>query len=372
MSAQDTTSSRVVLTMPSTYTLTAVEWPEVTSGDDLVALTGDGADLRDGDIAVLTSKVVSKAEGRLVHGERTEAIAAETRRVVARRGSSVIAETRLGLVMAAAGVDASNTPAGTALLLPHDPDESARRLRQDVYATSGRNVGVVITDTAGRAWRMGQTDLAVGCAGLPALHDLDGTLDTHGNRLLVTAAAVADELAAAADLVKGKTTGRPLAIARGFAGFVLPPGEHGPGAASLVRPAADDLFGLGAREAVAAATLRDDPDALDHFPVRTATETAPFRRLLDGWLHDLPAERRRHVQVALTPDDCPSSPDSATWVLRIAVRKDAEPGLLIATGRLVERAETLAAGWRLSAHAHDLPAPNLGWRSVAQICWQDH
>lgn len=357
---------------PRTYTLRGVEWPEVERGDDLVALLTELADLRDGDIAIVTSKVVSKAEGRLVHEERSAAIAAESRRVVARRGASVIAETRHGLVMAAAGVDGSNTPVGTALLLPQDPDGSARRLRHGVLAAAGHNVAVVITDTAGRAWRTGQTDIAVGCAGMPALLDLQGTFDTHGNQLLVTAAAVADELAAAADLVKGKTTGRPLAIARGLAALVLPPGEDGPGAASLLRPAADDLFGLGSREAVAAAALRSDPTALAHFPDRAPTETAPFERLLDSWRHETPEKARAQVDAALTRDDCPTSRSSATWALRVAVHEDADPALLISVGRLLERAETLAAAWRLSAHPHSGRAPAPGWRSIAEICWQDH
>ena len=172
--------------------------PEISAGDDLGALIADAAgDLRDGDIVVVTSKIVSKAEGRTVHQDREAAIDAETVRVVARRGDARIVETRHGLVMAAAGVDASNTPAGTVVLLPEDPDESARRLRKALRARPGARVGVVVTDTLGRAWRMGQTDTAIGAAGIAPMVDYRGTQDSFGNSLEDTLAAVADEIAAA-------------------------------------------------------------------------------------------------------------------------------------------------------------------------------
>ncbi len=237
--------------------------PEIGLGDDLAeALCAHAPALRDGDVVVVTSKVVSKAEGRVVRADRVTAIAAETARVVARRGATTIARTRQGLTLAAAGVDASNTGPGTVVLLPVDPDESARRLRAAVRKLTGRNVAVVVSDTAGRPWREGQTDLAVGCAGLVPLDDHAGRRDPQGNVLSVTAPAVADEVAAAADLTMGKVCGRPVAVVRGLAGRVLPAADHGPGAAALVRDEAADMFALGAHEAVRAAVCRDDAAAL--------------------------------------------------------------------------------------------------------------
>jgi coenzyme F420-0:L-glutamate ligase/coenzyme F420-1:gamma-L-glutamate ligase len=197
---------------------------EVVEGDDLAGLLGAHADLRDGDVLLVTSKVVSKAEGRAVAADKASAVAAETDRVVATRGATMIVRTRAGLVMANAGVDASNTPAGTVVLLPEDPDASARRLRERLAAAGGPNVAVLVTDTFGRAWRTGQTDVAVGAAGLDVLRDYAGRVDEHGNELAVTAPAVADELAGAADLVKGKLAGVPAAVVRGLPGLVLPRG----------------------------------------------------------------------------------------------------------------------------------------------------
>jgi coenzyme F420-0:L-glutamate ligase/coenzyme F420-1:gamma-L-glutamate ligase len=225
---------------------------EVAAGADLAAALLAAVTLQDGDVLVVTSKVVSKAEGRVRSGSREDLLAAETDRTVARRGRTSIVRTHHGLVMAAAGIDASNTEQGSVVLLPVDPDASARRLREAVAAT-GRNVAVLVTDTAGRAWRTGQTDIAVGAAGLDVLHDYAGVLDRHGNELAVTAPAVADEIAAAADLVKRKLDRRPAAVVRGLADLVLPVGDHGPGAVALVRPEEQDMFGLGAHEAVLAA-----------------------------------------------------------------------------------------------------------------------
>jgi coenzyme F420-0:L-glutamate ligase/coenzyme F420-1:gamma-L-glutamate ligase len=245
---------------------------EVASGADLAGLLLAHADLRDGDVLVVTSKVVSKAEGRVVNGDRAAHLASETERVVARRGGTTIVRTRLGLVMAAAGIDASNTVSGTVVLLPRDPDRSALRLREGIgaglgssgggtgggFRRPGPNVAVIVSDTSGRAWRNGQTDIAIGAAGLEVLHDHAGLEDGYGNPLAVTAPAVADELAGAADVVTGKLSRCPAAVVSGLDHLVLPRGQHGPGAAALVRPESGDLFGLGAREAVAAAlTLRD-------------------------------------------------------------------------------------------------------------------
>ncbi|MBI0317165.1 coenzyme F420-0:L-glutamate ligase, partial [Streptomyces javensis] len=197
--------------------------PEVRPGDDLAKLIADAATsdglpgLAHGDVLLVTSKIVSKAEGRAVEAaDREAAIDAETVRVVARRGRTRIVETHHGLVMAAAGVDASNTPSGTILLLPEDPDASARAIRAGLREVLGVEVGVIVTDTFGRPWRNGVTDVAIGAAGVRVLDDLRGGVDAYGNALSATIVATADELAAAGDLVKGKAEGLPVAVLRGL------------------------------------------------------------------------------------------------------------------------------------------------------------
>lgn len=231
--------------------------PEFAPGDGLAALLTDALDaladaggprLAAGDILVLTSKVLSKVEGRVLRAEdREAAIDAETVRVVARRDKLRIVENRLGLVMAAAGVDASNTQPGTVLLLPEDPDRSARELSDALAARYGVRVGVIVSDTFGRVWRAGLVDQAIGAAYLTPVQDLRGATDTHGNALAVTVTAVADELAAAGELVKGKLGGVPVALVRGLGALVSD--EPGPGARALLRPSEEDLFSLGTREA---------------------------------------------------------------------------------------------------------------------------
>ena len=228
---------------------------EVRAGDDLAGLVRAHCALEDGDVVAVTSKVVSKAEGRARSGDREDALAGETARVVARRGPTTIVRTRHGLTLAAAGIDASNVEPGTHLLLPVDPDASARAVREALAAGGGPNVAVLVTDTAGRAWRTGQTDIAVGAAGLVVAESYAGRSDAHGNPLVVTEPAVADELAGAAELATGKLGRRPFAVLRGRPDLVLPRGQHGPGAAALVRPEGADLFGYGAREAVLRALL---------------------------------------------------------------------------------------------------------------------
>lgn len=234
--------------------------PEIEEGADLVLLVASLLSPRDGDVVVVTSKAVAKAEGLVTERPRDEVVAAETARVVARRGALVIARHRLGITLAAAGVDESNVAAGRVVPLPVDPDRSARELRAGLRERTGANVGVVVTDTAGRAWRRGQSDIAVGAAGVAVLESFAGRTDDYGHLLQVTEPAVADELAGAAELAQGKLGRRPFAVVRGRADLVLPPGQDGPGATALVRPDDEDLFGLGAREAVVRALGGDPAD----------------------------------------------------------------------------------------------------------------
>lgn len=229
--------------------------PEVRPGDDLAALVAAAVpDLADGDIVVVTSKVVSKAEGRLVPSPtdaagraaaRAAAVAAQSVRVVAERGPIRIVETPQGFVTAAAGVDASNALPDELLLLPVDPDASARSLRTGLSERLGVSVAVIVSDTFGRPWRHGLVDVAIGVAGMAALRDYRGRRDRHGNELQVTEMADADSLAAAAELVKGKLADVPVAVVRGFPAAA----DDGRGARALLRSAAEDLFRLGTAEA---------------------------------------------------------------------------------------------------------------------------
>lgn len=228
---------------------------EFGTGDDVAAAVLAAAPwIADGDVLVVTSKIFSKTEGRTVPAPtdpderdalRRRLIDEETVRVVARRNRTLITVNRNGLVQAAAGVDGSNIATDRLALLPLDPDASAAGLRARMREL-GRDVAVIVTDTMGRAWRTGQTDVAIGAAGIAVSHAYDGTADSYGNPLIVTEIAVADEIAAAADLVKGKLDGVPVAVVRGLA-----PSDDGSRAAHLVRPIDDDLFPLGAEEAVA-------------------------------------------------------------------------------------------------------------------------
>jgi coenzyme F420-0:L-glutamate ligase/coenzyme F420-1:gamma-L-glutamate ligase len=229
--------------------------PEFRPGDDLAAAICAAAPwLQDGDVVVVTSKVVSKCEGRIVAAPedadqrdalRRRLIDQEAVRVLARKGRTLITANRHGLVQAAAGVDGSNVAATELALLPEDPDASAAELRGELAQRCGADVAVILTDTMGRAWRNGQTDTAIGSAGLPVLHSYAGARDRHGNELLVTEVAVADEVAAAADLVKGKLTGVAVAVVRG-----LTLTDDGSTAAHLLRGGEDDLFWLGTAEAI--------------------------------------------------------------------------------------------------------------------------
>jgi coenzyme F420-0:L-glutamate ligase/coenzyme F420-1:gamma-L-glutamate ligase len=219
--------------------------PEVRPGDVLADLIVAAAAPRPGDVLVVTQKVVSKAEGRLVAidpddlAARRALVEQESVRVLRRRGDLIISETRHGFVCANAGVDLSNVDAGQAALLPLDSDRSARRIRDGIRARAGVEVGVIVSDTFGRAWRNGLTDVAIGCAGVAAIVDLRGTADANGRVMQVTEVAVADELAAAAELVMGKASGVPVAIVRG-----VDPGwlRESSVRDELVRAPAEDLF----------------------------------------------------------------------------------------------------------------------------------
>ena len=230
--------------------------------DDLVAIIGehlsriswpDGASgLLDGDIVVITSKVIAKAEGQIVEAaSRDDAIREQTVRVVATkrtpRGLTTISQTKHGLVLAAAGVDASNTDEGTVVLLPEDSDASAAALRASIEDRFGVRVGVVITDTMGRPWRLGVTDVAIGAAGVQVLDDFTGRTDPYGNTLEMTVVAIADEIAAAVELATGKLAGAPLAVVRGLGHHLTADAAR---ARDVVRPLEEDLFWLGAAEAM--------------------------------------------------------------------------------------------------------------------------
>jgi coenzyme F420-0:L-glutamate ligase/coenzyme F420-1:gamma-L-glutamate ligase len=290
--------------------------PDVGPGDDLAALIATAAPwLADGDVLVVTSKIVSKAEGRLVDVPvdgpereivRDAVLASETARPVARRGPVRIVQTHHGLVMANAGIDASNVDVSQLVLLPKDPDASARSLRQALRERFGLDVAVIVTDTMGRAWRLGLTDVAIGAAGIDAIVDYRGTVDAHGNELNVTQMAVVDELASAGELVKRKSDRVPVAVVRGIAGRA--DGADGEGAAVLVRRADEDLFSLGTAEAMALGH-RNGADVPD------AEEFAPFSFDGPAEIGELPFPRVRPVAglpantaVALAisaPDDAP-------------------------------------------------------------------
>ena len=339
--------------------------PEFRPGDDLAAALAAAAPwLADGDVVVVTSKIVSKVEGRLVTAPvdpeardalRRDLVDAETERVLARRGKTLIVANKLGIVQAAAGVDGSNVRRDELALLPGDPDVSAARLRSAMKTLLGVDVAVVVTDTMGRCWRVGQTDAAIGSAGLTVLHRYGGARDVEGNELHVTEVALADELAAAADLVKGKLGGVPVAVVRGTA-----PVDDGSVARDLIRPLDDDLFFLGTEEALAtgrreAVLLRRSVRDFADVPVD-------------------PAALRRAVGVALTaPAPHHSTPFRFVWVRakrtalldamaerwRADLEGDGRPADEVARrmrrGDLLRRAPELVLPFRTGDGMHDYP-----------------
>lgn len=219
--------------------------PEILPGADLAGMIADAFPLHDADVIVVTQKIVSKAENRFVAVDHNDPVAkrqlaeSEAVRVLRRRGEMVITETRHGFICANSGVDLSNVEDGYALLLPVDPDRSARRIRDGLRGRSGVEVGVIISDTFGRVWRRGLTDVAIGTAGIAAVVDLRGQADSLGRELLVTEVCVADEIAGAAELVMGKAYGVPVAVVRGVDSSWL---RESSVKDEIVRPPEEDLF----------------------------------------------------------------------------------------------------------------------------------
>ncbi|SCE72284.1 coenzyme F420-0:L-glutamate ligase [Micromonospora mirobrigensis] len=348
---------------------------DVTEGDDLAALIAAAAPwLRDGDVLVVTSKIVSKAEGRLVDvpadgperlAARDEVLAAETARVVATRGATRIVQTHHGFVMASAGIDASNVDPTRLVLLPKDPDASARALRAALHERHGVDMAVIISDTMGRPWRNGLTDVALGVAGMAAVRDHRGEVDPYGNELQLTQMAVVDELAGAGELIKGKRDQVPVAVVRGYLG-VAPP-DDGAGAAALIRESALDLFSLGTAEARAAglraaATLPDRLGAVEADP-------AAVRRAIDAvagvvapgtaFTHVTDAEVRAGMTATV-----PDWPASATGLILGAAPTPVDRPDLVRFGADLQRLRTALAAEGVSS---TLLPPPAGTTAVASL-----
>lgn len=352
--------------------LAVVGMPEVVVGDDIAALIATHApQLHNGDVLVVTSKIVSKAEGRLFDGSRDAAIEAETVRVVAHRGDTRIVQTRHGFVMAAAGVDASNVAKGEVVLLPLDSDASARRIRDGVFGLLGVNVGVVVSDTFGRPWRVGVTDVAVGFAGVLAFDDLRGVVDPYGNELQVTLTCTVDELAAAADLVKGKLNSVPVAIVRGLGIVLDAESTAAQGISAVVRPTDDDMFSLGTRDVLPARVdaTRFANGTIDLSVVARAIRSAKLAAHPVGWAavqfmalaaHDVPIELRVDADVLAT----------AATVIVAYLTESPTPTDLLAAGAAIENVLIALAIERLASRC--LWLPGVGAATAlpgADYCW---
>jgi coenzyme F420-0:L-glutamate ligase/coenzyme F420-1:gamma-L-glutamate ligase len=316
--------------------------PEVEPGDDLAALlepplAANGA--IDGDIVAVTQKIVSKAEGRVVPGEdRAAWVERESVGVVARRGELLITRTRHGFVCANAGVDASNVRDGFLTLLPEDPDASAERLQKELSSRLGLSrLGVVITDTFGRPWREGVVDVALGCAGLPSLVDLRGTVDDHGRALETTLVAFADAVAAASGLVMTKTARVPAALVRGLDGST---GDAPPGPArALVRRPEDDLFRESAIVAVSAAQPSEQfgPGEVSRDIVEIAVAAAVAAAPPGDWsivAVDSPAARRR-LAISTSASDSPRTAPTLLVVCARTASVGSEEAALLSAGAVI-------------------------------------
>lgn len=347
--------------------------PEITQGVDLGALIGHaldeaGVELQDGDVLVVSSKIVSKSLGLREHGDREAAVLRQSRRVHAERrtpaGTTRVVESLAGPVMAAAGIDASNTgPRGGMLLLPPDPDLAARQVYAGLLAAWAPaplpRIGVLVTDTAGRPWRDGQVDFALGACGVSVLEDLRGEVDADGRALEVTSRAVADELAAAADLVKGKSWAIPVALVRGLGMETV--GDVGQqGARRLVRTGADDWFRLGAAEAVRAA-LGAPPGsaAVDMVGIPSAAPESLHDRVYRAVrlaMLGQPEGTAVHVE-GLPGPGSPSSPAGAVRLVVAAANDEATDGsCAFAVGRLTARLEVALHSEQLQGSVTVVPA----------------
>jgi coenzyme F420-0:L-glutamate ligase/coenzyme F420-1:gamma-L-glutamate ligase len=325
---------------------------DVTPGDDLAAMIAGAAPwLRDGDVLVVTSKIVSKAEGRLVEvpadgpereAAREDILTAETVRTVARRGRTAIVQTRHGFVMAAAGIDASNIDKTHLVLLPVDPDASARALRSALREHHGLDVAVIVSDTMGRTWRNGLTDVALGAAGISPVRDHRGETDPYGNELQLTEMAVVDELAGAGELIKGKCDQVPVAVVRGYPGAGAGSGD-GPGAVALIRDPAEDMFSLGTAEARAAGrtdiALLADPAGLPGGPV----DRAALGRAMTT------------VSRAIASGTVLTATDAATAAVRCTAPPGSGPAGLIRLGADVHRLRAALAAEGLASTVETTP-----------------